>query len=116
MVWPTEMVFNVPTVGETCSVLISSKDLGRPRYRQCPDCLLVAYIRTQEDRKVIELVGKYGAKCWSKIAEHLKGRIGKQCRERWHNNLNPELNKGPWTEEEQRYFRSSSMQKLRCHE
>ena len=45
---------------------------------------------------------EYGAKHWSKIAEHLEGRIGKQCRERWHNNLNPELNKGPWTEEEHR--------------
>lgn len=55
----------------------------------------------EEDEKIIELVSKYGAKQWSKIAEHLKGRIGKQCRERWHNNLNPELNKGPWSSEEQ---------------
>lgn len=54
----------------------------------------------EEDEKVIELVAKYGAKNWSQIAEHLHGRIGKQCRERWHNNLNPELNKGPWTDEE----------------
>lgn len=54
----------------------------------------------EEDDKVIELVKKHGAKNWSQIAEHLHGRIGKQCRERWHNNLNPELNKGPWTEEE----------------
>eukprot|EP00038_Savillea_parva_P024586 m.44456 g.44456 ORF g.44456 m.44456 type:complete len:537 (-) comp6526_c0_seq1:356-1966(-) len=56
----------------------------------------------EEDDLVIELVGKFGAKNWSHIAEHLKGRIGKQCRERWHNNLNPELNKGPWTDEEMR--------------
>ena len=54
----------------------------------------------EEDEKVIELVAKYGAKNWSQIAEHLHGRIGKQCRERWHNNLNPELNKGPWTDDE----------------
>ncbi|RYY81178.1 hypothetical protein EON63_15980, partial [archaeon] len=25
------------------------------------------------------------------------GRIGKQCRERWHNHLNPDINKAPWT-------------------
>lgn len=56
----------------------------------------------EEDELVIELVQQYGAKNWSHIAEHLKGRIGKQCRERWHNNLNPQLNKGPWTEEEMR--------------
>jgi hypothetical protein len=54
----------------------------------------------EEDELMIQLVQRYGAKNWSMIAEHLKGRIGKQCRERWHNNLNPELNKGPWTDEE----------------
>jgi Myb-like DNA-binding domain len=30
------------------------------------------------------------------------GRIGKQCRERWHNHLNPNINKAPWTEAEDR--------------
>ena len=30
----------------------------------------------------------------------MKGRIGKQCRERWHNHLNPSIKKSPWTEEE----------------
>ncbi|KAH8064069.1 DNA binding protein [Aureococcus anophagefferens] len=43
----------------------------------------------EEDNKVIELVSKLGAKKWSTIASHLPGRIGKQCRERWHNHLNP---------------------------
>nr|XP_046155076.1 transcriptional activator Myb-like isoform X2 [Oncorhynchus gorbuscha] len=54
----------------------------------------------EEDQRVIELVQKYGAKRWSVIAKHLKGRIGKQCRERWHNHLNPEVKKTSWTEEE----------------
>uniref|UniRef100_A0A673IF48 V-myb avian myeloblastosis viral oncogene homolog-like 1 n=1 Tax=Sinocyclocheilus rhinocerous TaxID=307959 RepID=A0A673IF48_9TELE len=44
----------------------------------------------EEDQRVIELVHKYGPKRWSVIAKHLQGRIGKQCRERWHNHLNPE--------------------------
>ena len=35
-----------------------------------------------EDAKVVELVGRLGAKKWSAIAGHLPGRIGKQCRER----------------------------------
>ncbi|OXB78767.1 UNVERIFIED_CONTAM: hypothetical protein H355_010700 [Colinus virginianus] len=52
--------------------------------------------------QVIELVQKYGPKRWSLIAKHLKGRIGKQCRERWHNHLNPEVKKSSWTEEEDR--------------
>ncbi|XP_044145712.1 transcriptional activator Myb isoform X4 [Bufo gargarizans] len=54
----------------------------------------------EEDQRVIELVHKYGPKRWSVIAKHLKGRIGKQCRERWHNHLNPEVKKTSWTEEE----------------
>jgi len=55
-----------------------------------------------EDSRVIELVSKLGAKKWSTIAAHLPGRIGKQCRERWHNHLNPAISKEPWTEDEDR--------------
>lgn len=49
---------------------------------------------------MVELVERYGPKKWTLIARHLKGRIGKQCRERWHNHLNPSIKKSPWTEEE----------------
>jgi hypothetical protein len=31
----------------------------------------------------------------------LPGRIGKQCRERWHNHLNPKIKKIGWSEEEE---------------
>lgn len=54
----------------------------------------------QEDDKVIELVERFGPKKWTLIARHLKGRIGKQCRERWHNHLNPNIKKSAWTDEE----------------
>ncbi|KAJ8678205.1 hypothetical protein QAD02_013992, partial [Eretmocerus hayati] len=53
-----------------------------------------------EDEKVVELVQRYGPKKWTLIARHLKGRIGKQCRERWHNHLNPGIKKTAWTEAE----------------
>lgn len=56
----------------------------------------------EEDNRVVELVAIHGAKKWSVIANHLPGRIGKQCRERWHNHLNPDINKTPWSEEEDR--------------
>ncbi|XP_047539355.1 myb protein isoform X1 [Vanessa atalanta] len=56
----------------------------------------------EEDEKVMELVAKYGPKKWTLIARHLKGRIGKQCRERWHNHLNPSIKKTAWTEHEDR--------------
>ncbi|KAA8525293.1 hypothetical protein F0562_007148 [Nyssa sinensis] len=55
----------------------------------------------EEDEIIIELVNKYGAKKWSTISQHLPGRIGKQCRERWHNHLNPAINKEAWTQEEE---------------
>ncbi|KAK4730335.1 hypothetical protein R3W88_023323 [Solanum pinnatisectum] len=55
----------------------------------------------EEDEVIGELVKKYGPKKWSTIAQHLPGRIGKQCRERWHNHLNPGINKEAWTPEEE---------------
>nr|CBN80593.1 Myb-related protein B [Dicentrarchus labrax] len=54
----------------------------------------------EEDEKVIELVNLYGNKQWALVAKHLKGRLGKQCRERWHNHLNPNVKKSSWTAEE----------------
>ncbi|XP_029358289.1 v-myb avian myeloblastosis viral oncogene homolog-like 2b [Echeneis naucrates] len=54
----------------------------------------------EEDEKVIELVNMYGNKQWAMVAKHLKGRLGKQCRERWHNHLNPNVKKSSWTAEE----------------
>lgn len=49
---------------------------------------------------MVELVRKYGPKKWTVISRHLNGRIGKQCRERWHNHLNPAIKKTAWTDEE----------------
>lgn len=37
------------------------------------------------------------------------GRIGKQCRERWHNHLNPNISKAPWSEDEDRVILQSQM-------
>ncbi|XP_023660883.1 v-myb avian myeloblastosis viral oncogene homolog-like 2a isoform X2 [Paramormyrops kingsleyae] len=54
----------------------------------------------EEDEKVIELVKKYGTRQWTLVARYLKGRLGKQCRERWHNHLNPDVKKSSWTAEE----------------
>ncbi|EOA20337.1 hypothetical protein CARUB_v10000643mg [Capsella rubella] len=55
----------------------------------------------EEDDKIVELVKKYGPAKWSVIAKSLPGRIGKQCRERWHNHLNPDIRKDAWTIEEE---------------
>ncbi|PON52486.1 Octamer-binding transcription factor [Parasponia andersonii] len=54
----------------------------------------------QEDRMLMQLVGRYGIRKWSKIAKMLSGRVGKQCRERWHNHLRPDIRKETWSEDE----------------
>lgn len=54
----------------------------------------------REDRVLAEAIEKLGAQSWSRIAKCLPGRIGKQCRERWHNHLSPTVKKGNWTQEE----------------
>ena len=56
----------------------------------------------EEDAQLLSLVERFGASCWSQIAAHLGGRIGKQCRERWHNHLAPEVKKEGFTDEEAR--------------
>ncbi|KAF0694681.1 Aste57867_14451 [Aphanomyces stellatus] len=54
----------------------------------------------REDREMVDLITKYGPGKWAVIASYLPGRNGKQCRERWHNQLNPHINKTPWSEDE----------------
>jgi hypothetical protein len=54
----------------------------------------------EEDQLLTEKRLLYGRK-WAKIASHLPGRQGKQCRERYVNHLNPELKKGEWTDDEE---------------
>jgi len=60
-----------------------------------------------EDKAIRELVDKYGIRKWTIVAQKmeevygLNGRSGKQCRERWHNHLDPKINKKPWTEREE---------------
>ncbi|KAG8384842.1 hypothetical protein BUALT_Bualt04G0160400 [Buddleja alternifolia] len=56
----------------------------------------------EEDGLLVELVEKHGVRKWSSIAQMLPGRIGKQCRERWHNHLKPNIKKDRWSEEEDR--------------
>lgn len=54
----------------------------------------------EEDRLLFDLVLQHGISSWTKIANHINRevhaevavRLGKHCRERWYNHLNPELN------------------------
>jgi hypothetical protein len=61
----------------------------------------------KEDETMRMLVEENGTKQWTVIAEKLNkfyphhSRTGKQCRERWHNHLNPGINKETWTLQEE---------------
>jgi hypothetical protein len=54
----------------------------------------------EEDLLLLAAVEECGPKRWSSIAARVPGRIGKQCRERWHNHLDPGICKSAWTAEE----------------
>jgi hypothetical protein len=53
-----------------------------------------------EDETIIRFVQANGCKSWTQLAKLLCGRIGKQCRERWLNHLDPSISRCPWTPEE----------------
>jgi hypothetical protein len=55
----------------------------------------------QEDELLFSWVKRFGPTKWTECSKEIKGRCGKQCRERWVNILNPEVKKGNWTEYEQ---------------
>lgn len=60
-----------------------------------------------EDNAIISLVQKHGTGNWTIISNEMstkynfKNRSGKQCRERWHNHLDPKVNKNYWDEAEE---------------
>jgi myb proto-oncogene protein len=61
----------------------------------------------KEDEAITQLVLELGDKCWTSLSTALveryriKGRSAKQCRERWHNHLNPAVVKAEWTPQEE---------------
>ena len=54
----------------------------------------------EEDNALREQVRLYGLKNWVLVSKGLPGRIGKQCRERWHKCLDPRIVHKEWTMEE----------------
>ena len=61
----------------------------------------------EEDAIIFRMVTAHGAKRWAQIAAELPGRIGKQCRERWHNHLNPDIRRDPFDADEDRIIISN---------
>ena len=54
----------------------------------------------EEDLILKQYVREFGTNNWKECCKLVKGRNGKQCRERWANILKPSVKKGDWTPEE----------------
>ncbi|KAJ3436467.1 transcription factor myb3r-4 [Anaeramoeba flamelloides] len=54
-----------------------------------------------EDQLLLRCVERLGNTVWPQVSGLLPGRNPKQCRERWRNQLNPNINRGPFTKEEE---------------
>ena len=54
----------------------------------------------QLERLVAAMTAEGGKMRWSAVGKQMVGRSGKQCRERWHNHLSPEVNKSEWSADE----------------
>ena len=65
----------------------------------------------EEDKSIKSLVNKYGTTNWTLISNEMgQNRSGKQCRERWYNQLNPNVKKNNWTNEEENILFTKHMQ------
>ena len=56
----------------------------------------------EEDYQLKTLVEVNGFKDWKIVSSFMKNRTARQCRERYNDYLNPALNKGEWTIEEEK--------------
>ncbi|XP_058097364.1 myb-related protein 315-like [Magnolia sinica] len=76
---------------------MEKSEIGADDTKNCPR----GHWRPAEDEKLRQLVEQYGPQNWNSIAEKLQGRSGKSCRLRWFNQLDPRINRRPFTEEEE---------------
>lgn len=86
-----------PTKSSKSAGLKHHRAAGKSNAHSSPTAIIKGPWTAEEDSIVTSLVSQYGPHHWSLIASHLPGRIGKQCRERWHNHLNPSIKRDEWT-------------------
>ncbi|XP_068308811.1 uncharacterized protein [Pyrus communis] len=61
----------------------------------------------EEDKRLKVAQMLFGPKNWNKTAQFVPGRTQSQCRDRYVNSLEPSLNYGEWTEEEDSRLRAA---------
>ena len=84
---PTNML-NKSAITSPISINQSPKIFKKSKWTPEEDCLLK------------ESIQKNGMSNWSLVAQMIPGRSGKQCRERWINQLCPNLSKDNWSANE----------------
>ncbi|XP_018489683.1 uncharacterized protein LOC108860284 isoform X2 [Raphanus sativus] len=67
----------------------------------------VGKFSSEEEKRLTVAVTLFGAQNWHKIARFVPGRTSTQCREKWANCLDPNVNHGKWTKEEDAKLREA---------
>lgn len=56
----------------------------------------------EEDDLLIEVIERMGTRDWEGVAQEMKHRTPRQCRERWNNYLSPSITSDPWSKDEEK--------------
>lgn len=75
---------------------IKKARINAHRYPGESVCRAIGHWTPFEDQHLLHAIEIHG-KQWTRVSEHVPGRNGKQCRERFNNHLDPSLNRGPFT-------------------
>ncbi|XP_048614399.1 snRNA-activating protein complex subunit 4-like isoform X2 [Brassica napus] len=67
----------------------------------------VGKFSSEEEKRLKVAVTLFGAQNWHKIARFVPGRTSTQCREKWANCLDPNVNHGKWSKEEDAKLREA---------
>lgn len=91
---------SVPT-DENCQWKINNTHKKNERFSQrAPRGRKKGNWREDEDQLLLEWVEANGPQNWTECSKKIRGRCGKQCRERWVNALDPRIKRGNWEEQE----------------
>ncbi|RDW67292.1 SANT/Myb-like DNA-binding domain-containing protein [Aspergillus mulundensis] len=77
----------------------TNKDCRKRFYNRFTGGLRKGSWTQEEDERLFQLVERYQYR-WAAIAQKMETRNADQCSKRWHHCLNPELERSPWTDEE----------------
>ena len=86
----------------TTPVYVCSLEAKKPAAVPCRKGGIPEPWTAERDEALRHGVAIHGDHEWSKVAELVPGKCGKQCRDRWVNQLDPARSKAPWSTSEER--------------